>query len=85
MQNVAVKRCILILLRLFHVLLSMSDLIAFCITPSLVAVRFSFGEQLFHGCCPTHLEESKAASDACRSSLMDELVDKRREIFTVGR
>ena len=75
-QNVAMKRCILILLRLFHVLLSMSDLIAFCVSASLVAVRFGFGEQLFHGCSSTHLEKGKAALDVRRSSLINGLVDR---------
>jgi hypothetical protein len=55
------KSRILILLRLFHVLLSMSDLVAFCMSPPLVAVRFGFGEQLFHGGSSTHLGERKAA------------------------
>ena len=76
------KRDILILLRLFHVLLSMSNLVAFCMSPSLVAVRFGFGEQRFHGGSSTHLGEGKVASDVCRSSLVDKLVDERTEIFT---
>ena len=54
------QRRILIFLRLFYVLLSMSDLVAFCVIPSLVAVRLGFGEQLFHGGSSTHLGEGEA-------------------------
>ena len=76
------KRYILIQLRLFHVLLSMSDLVAFCMSPSLIAVRFGFGEQLFHGGSSTHLRKGKVALDRYGSSLIDKLVDERTEIFT---
>lgn len=73
---------ILILLRLFHVLFSMSNLVAFCMSSSLVTVRFGFGEQLFHGGSSTHLGDWKVASDVCRPSLVDEFIDERTEIFT---
>lgn len=59
-QDVAMKQRILNFLCLFHIFLEMSDLVAFRMSPSLVAVRFGFGEQLFHGGSSTHLGEGKA-------------------------
>jgi len=57
------KRCILILLSLIYVLLSMPDLVAFYISPSLITVSFSPGSQLFRGGSSSHLEHRKSDSD----------------------
>ena len=54
-QDVTPKGSILVLNDLLDMLLSVSDLVTFCVSPSLVAFGFSLGEQLFRGGLSTHL------------------------------
>jgi len=54
-QDVASKRGILIADGLFHVFLTMPDLIPLFVEPSLVAIGFGPSEQLFRSGSSTHL------------------------------
>ena len=59
-QDVASKRGILIADGLFHVLLTMPDLVPLFVDPSLVAIGFGLGEQLFRSSSSTHLGHRKS-------------------------
>jgi len=59
-QDVASKRGILIPDGLFHVLLTMPDLVTLSVDPSLVAIGFGLSEQLFRSGSSTHLGYRKS-------------------------
>ena len=49
-------------------LLSVSDLVIFCVSPSLVAFGFSLGEQLFCSEVSTHLQDREWMQGMCEGS-----------------